>query len=445
MKSEKSEKPYTLWIAAAAAFSTYFCMYAFRKPFTAATYHDQTVFDVDLKSTLVLSQLLGYMLSKFIGIKVVSELDRRYRAAAIIGLIGIAEIALVLFAFVPPPLKVAAMFFNGLPLGMIFGFVLSYLEGRKQTEALSAALCASFIISSGVVKSVGQWLIQRFGVSDFQMPMLTGLIFLPPLLISVWLLQKTPPPGPLDIEQRRQRLEMFAADRIRFFSAYWPGLCLLLLVYIVLTVIRTIRDDFGVEIWRDLGVTEQPSIFAQSETLIAVLVTALNAIAICFHHNLKAIRAIVTIMCLAFLVTFLSPWFQSRGWISPFTFMVLGGVGLYIPYVAFHTTVFERILAASRIPGNLGFLMYLADSIGYLGYATVLSARNFVQTPEKMLPIFSWMLYGSAVISIISLIVATVYFHRVLEPDPSAPSIADSSRPTSATDLPDSPDSPAAN
>ena len=48
------------------------------------------------------------------------------------------------------------MFLNGLPLGMVFGLVVSYLEGRRQTEALAAALTASFIVSSGVVKSVGR-------------------------------------------------------------------------------------------------------------------------------------------------------------------------------------------------------------------------------------------------------------------------------------------------
>jgi hypothetical protein len=125
-----------------------------------------------------------------------------YRAMAIIGLIGLAELALVGFAFLPVPLKVMMIFLNGLPLGMIFGLILSYLEGRKQTEALSAALCASFIVSSGVVKSVGSWLIQEYQVSDFSMPMITGAIFFVPLLISVWVLQMTPPP---DVEDRELR------------------------------------------------------------------------------------------------------------------------------------------------------------------------------------------------------------------------------------------------
>ncbi len=88
-----------LLAAAAAAFCTYFCMYAFRKPFTAGTFEGQSVFGFDFKAVLVIAQLLGYMLSKFIGIKVISEMRSERRAAAILGLIFTAEAALVGFAF----------------------------------------------------------------------------------------------------------------------------------------------------------------------------------------------------------------------------------------------------------------------------------------------------------------------------------------------------------
>ena len=175
-----------------------------------------------------------------------------YRGLAIIGLIMIAELSLVGFAFLSLPLKVIMNFLNGLPLGMIFGLILSYLEGRRQTEALSAALCASFIVSSGVVKSVGTWLMDRWNVSEFHMPMVTGLLFFVPLLVAVWILQATPPPDAMDRAMRAQRSAMNAQDRRGFVRAFWPGLSLLIVVYVALTIVRTIRDDFGVEIWAGL-------------------------------------------------------------------------------------------------------------------------------------------------------------------------------------------------
>jgi len=414
MEATTSHRLSRLLIAAAAAFGTYFCMYAFRKPFTAGTFEGAEVFGLGLKSVLVISQLAGYMLSKFIGIKVVSEMRGERRAAALIGLILAAELALVGFAVAPVPLKVVMLFLNGLPLGIVFGLVLAYLEGRQQTEALSAALCASFIVASGVVKSVGRWIIQDLHVSEFQMPMWEGLLFLPPFLLSVWILQKTPPPDDTDRRLRTVRQVMNREERRRFLHSYWPGLTLLVFVYTALTVVRTVRDDFAVEIWRDLGVAKEPAVFARSETVVAVFVTAVNALVIWITHHLAAFRTMVGLMCAAFALVGCSAVVYSAGLTTPFGFMVACGVGLYVPYVAFHTTLFERLIAAARRPSNLGFLMYVADAIGYLGYAVVLVVRAAHPNPGPVLPFFHTTLIVVTVVSIGGLLTATYYFHKVL-------------------------------
>jgi hypothetical protein len=387
-------------------------MYAFRKPFTAATFEGPMMWGMGLKTILVLSQLCGYTLSKFIGIKVVSEMRSEYRALSIIGLIGLAEIALVGFAILPLPLKVLMIFLNGLPLGMIFGLILSYLEGRKQTEALSAALCASFIMSSGVVKSVGSWLVQNVGVSEFSMPMVTGLIFFGPLLVAVWVLQATPPPDREDRELRTERIAMTGHDRRNFLNNYWPGLSLLIFVYVALTIVRTVRDDFAVEIWRDMGVLQTPSVFATSEVLVGIIVTAFSALTIWVKDNMLAIRLTVGLMCAAFALVVASTLLQRTGGLSAYFFMVVCGIGLYVPYVAFHTTVFERLIAVARMPSNLGFLMYMADSIGYLGYAVIIVARTQMKDTGHLLPFFQWTLLVAAGISVVCLLAALVYFQK---------------------------------
>ena len=389
-------------------------MYAFRKPFTAATYEGLAFGGLGLKTVLVLSQLLGYTVSKFIGIKVVSEMRAEYRAMAIVGLIGIAELALVGFAYLPLPFKVLMLFLNGLPLGMIFGLILSYLEGRKQTEALSAALCASFIVSSGVVKSVGSWLMQEKHVDPFSMPMITGLIFFVPLLAAVWVLQLTPPPDREDRELRTERIAMSSSDRKNFWNAFWPGLTLLIVVYVFLTIVRTVRDDFAVEIWRDMGVLETPSVFATSETWVGIIVTAFSAFTIWIRSSLMAIRVTVVSMCVAFALVIVSTLMYRSGSLSPYFFMIACGIGLYVPYVAFHTTLFERLIAVARMPSNLGFLMYMADSIGYLGYAVIIVARTQLQNTRQILTFFQWSLFVAAIVSIVCLIAALVYFQRTL-------------------------------
>ncbi|PNB52649.1 hypothetical protein C1X77_27345, partial [Pseudomonas sp. GW531-E2] len=82
-----------------------FAMYAFRKPFTAATFELVPGWHwvLDYKIALIVAQVAGYALSKFIGIKVVSEIAPRHRAAAILALIGLSWLALVAFAIIPAP------------------------------------------------------------------------------------------------------------------------------------------------------------------------------------------------------------------------------------------------------------------------------------------------------------------------------------------------------
>ena len=411
------------WIAALSAFSVYFCMYAFRKPFTAGTFDGQEAFGLDLKTVLVLSQLCGYMLSKFIGVKVVSEMPRSRRAISLVLLVGVAELALLGFAWLPIQYKFLMLFLNGLPLGMVFGIVLAYLEGRKQTEALAAGLCASFIVSSGVVKSVGRSLIEDYGVSEFHMPYITGALFLGPLLLFIWILHQIPEPTAEDREIRSERSAMSRSDRRAFFAAYAPGLSLLLFTYIMLTIIRTVRDDFGVEIWQGLGVTEKPSVFARSEIIVGIFATGLNALAIYVVHNLKAIQVAGGLMCFGFALTICAAIGQSLGLLSPFLFMVVCGIGLYIPYVAFHTTMFERIVASSQHKGNLAFLMYLADSIGYLGYAAIVGLKMFGPDELDILSAFRNSLVWGSSAAMLALIVAALYFQsafRSTAPETSA-------------------------
>src|SRR3974377_1513539 len=125
-------RPVFIGYAIAAAFATYFCMYAFRKPFAAARFEGQHFLggEIELKTAFVVSQLLGYTTSKYIGIKVCPEVRPGRRAGMLVLLILVAEATLVLFAVLPPNLKVLAIFCNGLPLGMVWGLVVWYLEGR---------------------------------------------------------------------------------------------------------------------------------------------------------------------------------------------------------------------------------------------------------------------------------------------------------------------------
>ena len=390
-------------------------MYAFRKPFTAGTFEgtfdNPLLADIGYKSILVTAQLAGYTLSKFLGIKVVSEMPASRRVIGILGLIGVAELALLLFAMTPAPWNFFWLFLNGLPLGMVFGLVLAFLEGRQMTEALSAGLCASFIWASGVVKTVGRMLIVDYNVSEYWMPFWTGLLFVPPLLIGVWMLSQIPQPSEADIAMRTARPPMTREERRDFLRRHIWGLSGLLSIYVLLTVMRSLRDDFAVEIWRDLGVGGTPEVFAQSELWVTVIVTIVSGAAIVIKNNRTAFLTSLSLQGCGFLLILASLAGYTAGTLDAFPFMVLLGLGMYVPYVAFHTTLFERLIAASRDTGNLGYLMYLADSLGYLGYIVVVVLRSWLSKDLNFLQLLN---RSSAVIAVLSLaILALVAVHYV--------------------------------
>ena len=99
--------------------------------------------------------------------------------------------------------------------------------------------------------------------------------------------------------------------------------------------------------------------------------------------------------------------------------LVLTGLGLYIPYVAFHTTLFERLIAAFREPGNIGFLMYSADAVGYLGYVTIMLLRNTSLLQSGFLSLFVTTSLLIAIAAIFITLCLAFHYYRRLPSDGS--------------------------
>ena len=370
-----------------AAFGAYFCVYGFRKPFTAASFESVKGAGAHLKTVLVASQVFGYTLSKFIGVKVASETKPGNRGKVILALLVLAELALVLFGFTPAPICAAFLFLNGLSLGMVFGLVIGFLEGRRQTEILAAGLCASFIVADGVTKTVGSWLL-GLGVSQFWMPAAAGSLFVLPAIGFIWMLTRIPLPSTLDVAERSERPTMSSTDRRRFLVSHAMVLTPIVVVYLAATVLRSIRADFAPEIWRGLGVVAVPSIFAASETWVAIFVLLVCGGCALITDNRKAFAASLAIALLGLLLIGGSLVSLRAGALGPFAFMVLTGLGLYLPYVVIQTSMLERFLAIVRDGGNLGFLVSTADAVGYLGYAGVMVGRDAIASSGNLLTFY---------------------------------------------------------
>jgi hypothetical protein len=381
-----------------AAFGTYFCMYAFRKPFTAEEYSGLSFWGLDYKPLLVISQALGYTLSKFVGIKVNSEATPARRVGLLLALIGAAEAALVLFALTPMPYNYVWLFANGLMLGMVFGLVLAAIEGRRHTEALAAGLCASFIVADGVCKTTGRYLLAAH-VPPLWMPAAAGLLFTRPLLIFAWMLSYVPPPTSEDAEARGERMPMDAGHRWRFFRRHAAVLTLLVSMFLLVTVLRSVRSDFAPEIWGGLQENTEPDAFTWSEMAVGAGVLLAAGATVLIRDNARAFSVALALAATGAALVAVSMLLLQAGLLSPLAFMSLHGLGLYLPYIAVHTTLLERLVAMTRERGNIAYLMALADSFGYLGYVAVLLARVWAgRGMAEFLPFFlalSWAIAGA--------------------------------------------------
>lgn len=407
-----------------AAFLCYTGMYAVRKSFLAGQYSGEEFAGMHFKTILVISQVIGYMLSKFIGIKVISELDNRRRSWYLIGMVGFGLLMLLAFAVAPPNLKPIALFFNGLPLGMVFGIVFSYLEGRRNTELLAAALSATFIFSTGFVKTTGVWLLQNMNVSEFMMPFLTGLLFFPVFILAVWMLNRSKPPGEQDINHRTERVPMDGKQRASFLKKHGLAFGALVLVYILLTIVRDFRDNFIVEFWAELGYAGQPELITLTEIPVAVVVLLIAAAGVLIHSNRRAFNSGIyaTICCSALIL--ITTFLFSRQSLSPVLWMIGTGIGVYLPYILFHCLLFERLIALLRFKGNVGFLFYVADALGYSGSVAVMLFKELGGFETTWVNFFiNLNIYAALAIAGISVLVLWVITRKRIPEPESAPII----------------------
>ena len=352
-------------LASAAAFGAYTCMYAFRRPFTAATFAGQELWGYKLKVLLVVAQMIGYALSKFTGIKIVSEAKPGARVLLIVGLHALAWVGLLMLATLPPAFALVGLLLNGLPLGMIWGLVFSFLEGRRVTEFLGLGLSVSFIFASGWVKSVGGWVMSAWGVSEFWMPAVTAALFVPPLACCLFVMSHLPPPDDRDIAERTRREPMDAAARRRLLGELGGALICLVVLYVLLSVYRDLRDTFMVDVLKELGHPAPPGIFAQVESLAGLGVLAALGGLWFIRNHWRALATYHVVVLLGTSLVGLSSWAFRQGHVGAFAWLTLTGLGIYLAYVPFNSIFFDRLLAATRRVGTASFLIYVADASGY--------------------------------------------------------------------------------
>lgn len=370
MKREKVSDLLFIFWAGGAALLSYALVYALRKPFTAATFDGLDFMGMDYKTATSIIQIAGYVLSKFMGIKWISELRREDRLRFIIASVSVAELSLLAFALLPVPYNVCALFFNGLSLGCMWGVIFSFIEGRRLTGILASIMGISIAFSSGLAKSLGLFLMNDLGVDCFWMPAAIGGFAFVLIILLAFILNALPAPSEEDIRSCTKRVPMDARQRKAIFFRFAPLLLMLFVANLFITIIRDVKEDFLVNIVD----TSQFSAWAISgiDGMVTLIILALFILVSMIRDHQRVLYTLLwMVIGGTFLLVGISYYYEQLN-LSPLVWMFLQSLGVYIAFLSFQTLFFERFVACFNIKGNVGFFIVSIDFIGYLGTVGVL-------------------------------------------------------------------------
>lgn len=393
-------------------FCTYASVFAFRKPFTVATFAGTAYAGVPYQTWLIISQVIGYMLSKFYGIRFIAELQRFGRWKTSLALLSTAWLSLLLFAVVPAPWGIMCFLVNGFVLGFMWGIVFSYVEGRRATDFIGVVLAVSFIFAGGFSRSVAKWLLVDWNVSESWMPLITASLFALPLVLFYYLMEQAPPPDMEDREERTVRQPMDSQERKQFIRRFAPGVVMFVIIYLLLTILRDLRDNYMATMWNELGYAGNTTLFSQTETITSLVVLLVTGGLIFVRHNKTAFLLIHILLVAGFFIAGMGSFLFRRDLIGGVAWMQLTGLGLYLSYVLFNSVFFERLLATFRVAGNVGFLIYIADAWGYLGSISIMLMKEFAQLAISWVSFYSALSLVLAVTGAITAVCSWLYFSR---------------------------------
>lgn len=409
LNKKLSDIIFIIW-AGGTALLSYSLVYALRKPYTAAMFAGYEVFGMDYKVVVTIIQIIGYAISKFIGIKLISELKPENRLRILLGSVGIAEIGLIMFAMLPMPYNMAGMFLNGLSLGCMWGIIFSFLEGRRVTDILASLLGVSIVFSSGMAKSIGLFVTDTLKVSEFWMPALIGAVALPLLTLCAFTLNKLPQPTPEDIACKTKREPLDRKQRKKLYMDFLPFLTLIFFANVLLVILRDIKEDFLVNI---IDVSNYSTwLFAKVDSVVTVVILIAFGLMVYVKNNLKALYILLGLIIMGMITMSVISFGHDAIQLDTVTWLLVQSFCLYLAFLAFQTIFFDRFIACFHIRGNVGYFIALNDFLGYTGTIIVLVMKELF-SPDTNWKVFYNMMAGYVgVICCVVFVYAVIYLYQ---------------------------------
>jgi MFS family permease len=400
-----------------AGFVTCLGAFALRDPFLAAPLAGElSLFGtapVPLRGVCVAAQALGLAMSQPLGAVAVVELDPGRRVPALAAVLGIAELGLVAFALLPNTLAPICLFVNGLALGLVWGLVFGFLEGRRISDGLGAAAAAGYLLAGGLMQRLGGVLLSA-GVPAAWTPAAAGVVAAGPLALSLWMLAQFPPPNRQDEAERFFRAPMTAVMRRQFLRASLAGLAMLVVAHAVLSGYRELRVAITMDLWGVYTEPDAPSVLTAAELPVAVLtVVAVGALMV-FRDHRRALVAVHGLVLLGLGLIGGATGAYLNGALAPETWMVLVGAGLFVVHVPFTCVLFDRMVAAVGLVGTAVYMVFVAGAFGQVGRLVVVAIELWHGPLITSLADFAWASIVVTVVAAVLVVGSAAYFrtHR---------------------------------
>lgn len=189
-------------------------------------------------------------------------------------------------------------------------------------------------------------------MNEFWMPFATGALFVLPTLLFGYLLERIPAPSDADRLMRSERRPMYRKEHMHFLKQFRFGIIMMVVTYLLLTLLRDLRDNFAAEVWTELGYGNDAAIFTATEIPVSLLVLGLISLLVFVKNNFKALIYNHVFIISGFLISIFSTIFYQWHWISAPVWFAATGLGLYLAYVPFNCLLFDRMFGKLQISGQ---------------------------------------------------------------------------------------------
>jgi len=276
------------------SFILYANLFGIISPVFSVVYNTQSVFG-ETTNALTLARILGSISGKLLGIYILPQIKKEKRMYWLMLFHILTTIPIIIFGTGHPIVQIVMIYISNVFAVLVWGPLLSYIEGRKYTDLIVIFLYLSFIVGTGVVKTIGASLLNA-GVDINWMPSICASVSLVICIISLYFLDLSPEPTPSEHEQRQIRNASKIGEQNDFLKKYLLGFLSVTFVYSMVTAYRNFRDFFSVKIWQELLTPDfNANIYVFTDIPIGVGSTLIYSFLLCIKDERKSFFIVLLI------------------------------------------------------------------------------------------------------------------------------------------------------